>query len=124
MSAPCIVSHLHPTYVTGVPEYDAKAGESLLSRVAVGSLEEAIEIADALAEKADAHWYTHDDFKPSGGAVDLPDGTRIEVRATTWVVLSDEAKMSDYHVTAAAANEGDERAQLAILAAWNAEHGR
>jgi hypothetical protein len=57
----------------------------------------------------------------SGGTVGpLPDGTIIEVEAVTWRTLATRAGISDYHVSADAAHDGDVMAQRQILDAFNA----
>lgn len=103
----------------------------LLSRVAVGSLEEARQLAWA---PTNSEW-TWDRvcrvIGPSGGSVDLPDGTRIEVEAKTWTQLGREAGLID---SEGEGEQWDARrigipeagwrpTNDQILAAWNERNG-
>lgn len=113
---PYIVSHANPEVFYGDDHCGYLAPEEVLSRVAVGSLEEAhIEAMRAIQRSGVSR--SVDRFRggtlpASGGSVSLPDGTRVEVRATTWLRLHDESG------TLAVWCHG------VALDAWNAEHGR
>lgn len=55
-----------------------------------------------------------------GGSVSLPDGTRVEVRATTWLALVHDLTLLSEPIPWSVAG----MAHAVILTAWNAEHGR
>lgn len=125
---PYIVSHVNPEVFYGDDHCGHIAPEEVLSRVAVGSLEEAkgaifVEIADpggpastpfsvprSVARMKAAR------LPESGGSVSLPDGTRVEVRATTWLGLASGCGMSGQNLCGP-------RKRTELLAAWNSEHG-
>lgn len=99
--------------------------EILLSRVAVRSLEEAHEAAWAAVPAKFCAGTVLDAIRAipeSGGSVSLPDGTRVEVRATTWMALNETTDAIP--MWSADRPIPDDVAERRILAAWNEEHGR
>jgi hypothetical protein len=59
----------------------------------------------------------------SGGTVTLPDGTIIEVEATTWQWLAARTDLFDRQSVARYAGQGDTNVQRRILDAYNARQG-
>lgn len=128
VSGPYIVSLVAPPWTEHDEDLGAVAdvyhAAFLLSRVAVGSLEEAKAWLRRNSPNGEpgAGKPFHDDASDAilepGGSADLPDGTRIEVEATTMRALF-ERLSTRTRILLVCDEDTDE-----VIAAWNAEHGR
>lgn len=129
VSGPYIVSLVAPPWTEHDEDLGAVAdvyhAAFLLSRVAVGSLEEAKAWLRRNSPNGEPgawkpFYDASDAILEPGGPVDLPDGTRVTVQTTMWADLLVEFAVK------AGVTKGMTQAewQNAVLAAWNAEHGR